>query len=65
MCKLPTVLKINVGLFSLIGVLHLLRILLQWDVRFGDWQVPYWMNVLGIVIAGVMVWLNGKHLKTS
>lgn len=63
MCKLPTLLKVNVGLFSLIGVLHLLRILLQWDVRFGDWQVPYWMNVLGIVIAGVMVWLNGKHLK--
>ena len=63
MCKLKTVLGINVALFAVIGVVHLLRLGFQWDVQFDGWSVPLWLNALFLVLAGTIVWLNGKHLK--
>ena len=64
MLKLKTVLLINIALFSLIGLLHLLRIILQWKVSFGEKAVPYWPNLIGILIAIAMVYINAKHVKT-
>lgn len=64
MLKLKTVLQINIALFSLIGLVHLLRIVLQWNIRFGEKAVPYWSNLIGIIIAIAMVYINAKHMKT-
>ncbi len=60
---LKTVLTVNVVLFSLIGIVHLLRIIGQWEVRFGGWFVGYWLNVVAIVIAAAMVYINSRHLR--
>ena len=63
MCKLKTVLGINVALFSLIGLLHLLRLILQWPAQIGGWNVPMWMSVAALLAFGLLVYFNGKHLK--
>ena len=63
MCKLHTVLGINVILFSLIGILHLLRAAFQWNVDINGWMVPVWLSVIGVIIGTVMVYFNAKHLN--
>ncbi len=63
MCKLKTVLGINVALFSLIGLLHLLRLVLRWPAQIGGWNVPMWLSVIAVLASGVLVYFNWKHLK--
>jgi len=60
---LRTVLVVHVLLFSLIGLLHLLRILFQWNIVFGTWFVPYWLNVLALLLAFLLLYLNIKQLR--
>ncbi|MEK6950263.1 MAG: hypothetical protein AABX13_00885 [Nanoarchaeota archaeon] len=63
MCKLKTVLGINVAVFSVIGLLHLLRLLLRWPAQIAGWNVPLWMSIAAVLAAGVIVYFNWKHLK--
>jgi len=63
MCSLRTVLWLNVSLFSLIGVVHALRLLFQWEVTFEGWFVAYWLNALALVLLGIMIYFNVKKLK--
>jgi len=44
--KLKTFLLITSLFFLLIGVLHLLRILLNWDLIIGNYSLPVWMSVV-------------------
>ena len=63
MASLRNVVGLNILVFSLIGLLHLSRILFQWTVVLGSWQVPYWPNMLGLALAIIFVYLNAKHLQ--
>ena len=38
--------------FSLIAVLHGLRILLGWEAVIGGWSVPGWVSWVAIAISG-------------
>lgn len=62
MCKLKTTLWINTVIFSVIGLLHLVRMLLQWPAQIGSWNVPLWLSGVGVIVAAVLVYCNGKHL---
>ncbi len=61
MCKLKTVLGINLAVFSVIGLLHLLRLVLQWPAQIGGWTVPIWLSVVAVLASGLLVYFNGKH----
>ena len=43
-------------LFSLIAVLHLLRLLLHWDAVIGGWAVPTWVSGLALVLSGSLAY---------
>ena len=63
MCKLQTVLWINTGIFALMGMLHLVRLVLIWPAQIGSWQVPLWLSGIGVVVTGCLVYLNAKKIK--
>lgn len=63
MPQIKTTLRTNIAIFSFIGVIHLLRILFQWEVRFGNWDVAYWLNGIAIILVIIMVYLNARHLR--
>ncbi len=63
MCKLKTTLGINVAVFSIIGVLHLLRLILQWQAQIAGWTVPLWLSGLAVIAAGALAYCNVKNLK--
>jgi branched-subunit amino acid permease len=63
MANLKTVLWINVIVFAIVAIFHLLRVLLNWDLQIGNWLAPVWLSVIAVIITATMVYLNSKHLK--
>jgi hypothetical protein len=41
-------------IFSLVALLHALRLLRGWHVVIGDLSLPVWVSWLGLVIAGYL-----------
>ena len=40
--------------FFLIAGLHLIRLIYQMPVQVGDWIVPVWISVGGVVVPGAL-----------
>ncbi len=58
---------VAVGIFTLVACLHLLRILLGWEVIIGGAVIPMWASYLGLVVAGglaVMLWRESGQGKS-
>ena len=52
-----------IALFSLIALLHLLRLTLGWEVTVDGVTVPVWMSGIAFAIAAglaVMVWRESR-----
>lgn len=47
---------ITATLFSLIALLHALRLLRGWQVTIGDMMVPLWVSWVGLIIAGYLAY---------
>lgn len=43
-------------IFSLVALLHLLRLLLGWDAVIGGWAVPRWSSVIALPVAGFLAY---------
>lgn len=42
------------AIFSLIALLHLARIALQWDATIAGWNVPMWLSWIAAPLAGFL-----------
>ena len=42
--------KLAILLFTLVAIAHLLRLLGGIEVTVGDWSVPHWVSVLGVIV---------------
>ncbi len=51
---------ITATLFSLIALLHVLRLLRGWQVTIGDVEVPVWLSWIGLAIAGYLAYQGVK-----
>lgn len=40
--------------FSLIAVLHALRLVFGWDAVIGGWSVPHWISGVAVVLFGYL-----------
>jgi len=48
---------------ALVALLHLLRLVLGWEVTFNGAAVPTWLSIAGLLIAGglaVMLWRESR-----
>jgi hypothetical protein len=41
-------------IFFVVAILHLLRIILQWDAMVGGWLVPQWVSWVAVIFAGYL-----------
>lgn len=46
--------------FSLVAVLHLLRLAFGWSVVIAGWQVPFWLSWLALAVLAVFVFFAVK-----
>ena len=50
-------------IFTIVALVHLLRILMGWEVIIQGAVVPMWASYLGLIVAGglaVMVWRESR-----
>jgi hypothetical protein len=51
-------------IFFIVGLMHLLRLVNGWEISIGDWSVPMWGSVLGLLAAWFLAYsalkLSGK-----
>ena len=50
-------------IFALVALLHLLRLLLGWKVTVDGIDVPMWVSVLGMLIAGVLAMMLWREAR--
>ena len=43
--------------FSLIAVLHVLRLLLGWKAAIGGWDIPLWLSWIATVLFGSLAYV--------
>ena len=42
------------GLFGLISLVHLLRLVNQTPAQLGSWNVPFWLSWLALIVPGFL-----------
>ena len=52
------------AIFSLIALLHLLRIVFGWEAIIGGWVAPTWVSWVALLVAGYLAY-EGFHVRKS
>ena len=39
-------------IFTLVALLHILRVYMGWPVVVGGWSVPMWVSWIGLIVVG-------------
>jgi hypothetical protein len=54
---------IAIAVFTLVAIVHLLRLVFGWEVVVTGYVVPVWWSALGLIVAGglaLMVWREAR-----
>jgi hypothetical protein len=57
-------LLVTAVIFSLIALLHLVRIIFGWSAMLGSWSVPMWLSWVALIVAGALAYF-GFSLATQ
>jgi hypothetical protein len=52
--KTKTYLLVTAIIFLCVALLHISRVLFQWDAIFGSWEMSQSVSVLGVLVAGYL-----------
>ncbi|MBI2667343.1 hypothetical protein HYX17_01075 [Candidatus Woesearchaeota archaeon] len=63
MNNIKSVLLINIIIFSLILVLHLVRSIIGLNAQIGDFNIPVWLSYIAIIISAYIIYINYKQIK--
>jgi hypothetical protein len=56
--------NIAIVIFALIAIIHLVRLILGWEVTVNAVTIPMWVSVLGLIVAvglASMLWLENRR----
>ena len=53
--------KLAIIFFTLVAIAHLSRLISGISITAGDWIVPQWVSVLGVIGPGFIAWLLWKE----
>jgi uncharacterized protein YacL len=57
-------LLVTAVIFSLIALLHLVRIIIGWSVMLASWSVPMWLSWVALIVTGALAYF-GFSLATQ
>ena len=43
-------------IFLLVAIVHVFRLIGQWDIIINEWHVPAWVSIAGIIVSGFLSW---------
>jgi uncharacterized protein YacL len=47
--------------FSVVGLLHLLRIVLGWEAVVEGWSIPMWLSWVAMILTAVLAYYGFTH----
>ena len=53
-----TYMMVTATLFLVMAIIHLLRIILGWQVEIGGLSIPFWVSWLGVLVAGALAYFG-------
>lgn len=48
--------NVTLTVFSLIALLHALRLVYGWSAVIAGWEVPMWLSGLAVILAGYLAY---------
>ena len=58
-----TILKLNIGLFVIVAILHLWRAVAGLPLNIGTFSLPVWASYTAFVVVGLLAYGNYKVIK--
>lgn len=58
-----TYLQVTGLIFTVIAVLHLLRVLMGWSANLAGWEVPGWLSIVALAVTGYLAYCAYKLMK--
>ena len=55
--------KLAILLLVLVAVTHLLRLIYGINITVGEWTVPQWVSMLGVIVPGAIAGLLWQESK--
>ena len=55
--------KLAIILFALVAIAHLLRLIGSISMTVGEFGVPQWISVFGVIVPGLVAYLLWKESK--
>ena len=55
--------RIAVIVFSIVSLLHFLRLVFQWQIVFNGIVVPLWLSLIGFLMAGLLAFMLYREAK--
>jgi hypothetical protein len=52
-----------VVLFSLISLVHILRLVFRWEVVAAGRVIPFWVSIPGFIVTGGLAFLIWKEMR--
>ena len=46
--------RVSGVIFTVVALMHALRLVQKWDIVIGTWAVPTWPSVVAVLIAGFL-----------
>jgi len=62
--SVKTFLRVSGVIFLVVAVVHLLRLVLKWEVILAGWPAPVWLSAVAFVIAAALAF-EGFRLSKS
>ena len=53
---------IAIAIFSLICLVHIVRLVVGLDITVGGWAVPLWVSVPGAIVSGGLAFMLWKEM---
>ncbi len=52
-------------IFLLVALAHLLRVIVPWEFRVGIWDVPSWVSLIAVALAGYLSYTGFRIASRS
>ena len=53
--------KLAVAIFSLVALIHVLRLIFDWQVTISHVLIPMWVSIVGTLVAAVLAVMVKKE----
>jgi len=56
---------ISAVIFSVVALLHLLRLALGWSMVIAGWPVPFWLSWLALVVLAALILIAIRLIRQA